>query len=288
MAALTRRTALAAAGLLPLAAACANDDNPGDDPVPDGDERPTSGTLPNHPRLSYGPDASQWVDRYDPDGPSRGTVVVVHGGFWKAEYAADLGAPLAADLAARGWTALNVEYRRVGNGGGFPETFDDIHAAINLAGVDGGPVVTLGHSAGGHLATWAAARQRFDRWVGGVEVTHVLSQAGVVDLTSAYEEDLGGGAVAALMDVGPKNPVYELADPMRHVPLDVPVWCLHAPDDTSVPISQSRDYVEAATGAGASAELVEVTGGHFDLINTATQTWKTILDVLETISPATG
>ena len=71
-------------------------------------------------RLIYGDDPSQWVDRYLPDGASRGTVVVIHGGLWRAEYAADLGVPLAVDLAARGWTALNVEYRRVGNGGGFP------------------------------------------------------------------------------------------------------------------------------------------------------------------------
>lgn len=238
-------------------------------------------------RLTYGEDDSQWVDRFDPEGTSRGTVVVIHGGFWRAEYAADLGAPLAVDLAARGWTALNVEYRRVGNGGGFPATFDDIHAAINL--VEGeGPVITLGHSAGGHLATWAAARQRFDEWDGGVEVSQVLSQAGVVDLTSAYDENLGGGAVEALMGAAPDDPAYDLADPQRHVPLDVPVWCLHAPDDTNVPISQSEGYVRAATDAGATAELVEVTGGHFDLIDISTETWATTLKILDTISPAAG
>jgi acetyl esterase/lipase len=287
MAPLTRRAALAAAGLLPLAAACANDENPGGDAMPRDDERPTSGTLPVQPRLRYGEDASQWVDRYDPEGTSRGTIVVIHGGFWKSMYAADLGAPLAADLAARGWTALNVEYRRVGNGGGFPATFDDIHAAIDLV-EGGGPVVTLGHSAGGHLATWAAARQRFDEWAGGVEVTHVLSQAGVVDLTAAYEANLGGGAVAALMGVGADDPAFQLADPMRQLPLDVPVWCLHASDDDSVPMSQSRDYVLAATDAGATAELVEVTGGHFDMIDTSTEAWQTIVEILDTISPATG
>lgn len=250
--------------------------------MPAGDERPTSGVLPVVPRLSYGEDASQWVDRYDPDGDSRGTVVVIHGGFWQAPYGADLGAGLAQDLAGRGWTALNVEYRRVGNGGGFPTTFDDIHAAINLAEGEG-PVVTLGHSAGGHLATWAAARQRFEEWAGGVEVTHVLSQAGVVDLTAAYDANLGGGAVESLMGVGPDDPSYDLADPMRQLPLDVPVWCLHSPDDEGVPFSQSRDYVQAATEAGATAELVEVAGGHFDLINTSTDAWQAIVGLLDTI-----
>jgi acetyl esterase/lipase len=258
-----------------MAAACASDDNPGADRMPRDEQGPT--------RLTYGKDASQWVDRFDPEGESRGTVVVIHGGFWKAAYGADLGAPLAQNLAARGWTALNVEYRRVGNGGGFPSTFDDIHAAINL--IEGeGPVITLGHSAGGHLATWAAARQRFDGWAGGVEVSHVLSQAGVVDLTAAYDESLGSDAVAALMGVGPDDPAFDLVDPMRHVPLDAPVWCLHATDDTDVPISQSRDYVRAATEAGATAELVEVTGGHFGLIDTRADAWQTIVGILDTIS----
>ncbi len=233
-------------------------------------------------RLTYGDDPSQWVDRYEPEGASRGIVVVIHGGFWQSAYGAALGAGLAQDLAGRGWTALNVEYRRVGNGGGFPETFDDIHAAINLAEGDG-PVVTLGHSAGGHLATWAAARQRFEEWTGGVEVTHVLSQAGVVDLTTAYDENLGGGAVASLMGAGPDDPAYGLADPGRQIPLDVPVWCLHAPDDENVPFSQSQDYVRAATEAGAMAELVEVTGGHFDLIDTTTAAWQAVVNLLETI-----
>lgn len=238
-------------------------------------------------RLTYGADASQWVDRFDPEGPSRGTVVVIHGGFWQAMYAADLGATLAVDLASRGWTALNVEYRRVGNGGGYPATFDDVRAAINLVEGDG-PVVTLGHSAGGHLATWAAARQRFDEWVGGVEVTHVVSQAGVLDLTSAYDENLGGGAVQSLMGVAPDDPAFDRADPKRQLPLDVPVWCLHAPDDTSVPISQSQHYVEAAVEAGATAELIEVTGGHFDLIDVRTEAWRTIVEILDAISPAAG
>jgi acetyl esterase/lipase len=239
-------------------------------------------------RVAYGDDPSQFGELSLPDGRPRGVVVVIHGGFWKAAYDLSLGRPLASALVESGWAALNLEYRRVGNGGGSPATLDDVAAGIDtLAKVDGldlSTVVTLGHSAGGHLATWAAGRQRFEEWTGGVEVSHVLSQAGVVDLTAAYDEDLGGGAVAALMGVGPDDPAYDLADPMRHVPLDAPVWCLHAPDDDAVPISQSRDYVRAATEAGATAELVEVTGGHFDVIDTRTEAWKMIVGILDTIS----
>ena len=64
---------------------------------------------------------------------------------------------------------FNVEYRRLGrlSGGGFPRTLDDVAAAVDhLADVpahlpavfDRSRVVAIGHSAGGHLATWLATR----------------------------------------------------------------------------------------------------------------------------------
>ena len=129
---LGRRTLLVAAGAAPLAAcAGAGDGRTGADPTATTQEQPMT------ERLTYGDDPSQWADLRRPEGAGRGVVVIIHGGFWKAEYDASLGEPLADDLTARGWTTLNMEYRRVGNGGGFPETFDDVHAAIEvLAGTD--------------------------------------------------------------------------------------------------------------------------------------------------------
>ena len=83
-------------------------------------------------RHRYGEDDSQYGELYLPAGDWRpGTVVVIHGGFWKARYGADWGAPLAADLAVRGWAAWNLEYRRVGNGGGWPATLADVAAGID-------------------------------------------------------------------------------------------------------------------------------------------------------------
>lgn len=245
-----------------------------------------SGSDPE--RTAYGDDPSQWAELTLPDGDPRGVVVVIHGGFWRAEYGAELGAPLAADLVSRGWAALNVEYRRVGSGGGVPETLDDVAAAIDLladADVDLTTVVTLGHSAGGHLATWAASRGRFDRWAGGVGVTHVISQSGVVDLAGAAADGLGGGATQAFVGGEPDEvpDAYELADPTPQIPLDQPVWCVHAPDDDIVPIAQSETYVARATDAGATAELVEVGGGHFEVIDPSSDAWARIVEVLDTI-----
>ncbi len=235
-------------------------------------------------RRTYGDDPSQWTELHHPAGDSRGVVVVIHGGFWKAAYDASLGTPLAADLAERGWTAWNIEYRRVGNGGGVPQTLDDVAAAIDaLADIDDldlSTVVTLGHSAGGHLAAWAAARGRFDRWPTTVRITGVISQAGVLDLTAGYEAGLGDGAAAAFAG-GPPGAAYDEFDPIRQIPLEVPVWCVHGTSDPIVPLSQSTDYVAAAKAAGAAAELVEVDGDHFTLIDPTSQAWEQTVEILD-------
>ena len=233
-------------------------------------------------RIRYGDDPAQWGDLYRPDGASRGVVVVIHGGFWRARYDASLGTPLAEDLVARGWTAWNLEYRRVGSdaggGGGWPTTCDDVAAGIDrLADVPeldlSGPVVTLGHSAGGHLATWAASRGRFERWQPvRVPVTAVVSQAGVLDLRRADTEWLGSGAVRDFLG-GPPGPEHDPADPQRLLPLDVPVWGVHGRSDDVVPLTLSEAYVAAARAAGARAELHVVDGDHDTVIDTTSSAW---------------
>jgi acetyl esterase/lipase len=261
-----RRTLLGipALGAAALAlAACADEE----EPVAAGDPE----------TVRYGDDPSQLVELSVPDGTPRGVVVVIHGGFWKSAYDLSLGRPLAVDLVAKGWVALNIEYRRVGNGGGVPDTLDDVRAAIATLDdqeLDLTRVVMLGHSAGGHLAAWAG---------GAVDaVTHVISQAGVLDLVAADQEGLGGGAVQAFLG-HPAGPADAGADPRQQLPLDVPVWCVHATDDDIVPISQSRDYVAAATAAGAQAELVEVSGGHFVVIDPESDAWARTLEILDGI-----
>lgn len=274
---LLRLPALGALGIAGLAAAGCGDD-----------EEATVGEVERR-KVTYGSDPSQYGELFLPAGEPRGVVVVIHGGFWRAEYAADLGQPLAGSLAQQGWAAWNIEYRRVGGGegggGGAPATFDDVAAAIDKLAdldVDTSTVVTLGHSAGGHLATWAAARGRYD-WPEQVAVTHVVSQAGVLDLVASEEEGLGGGAARALLGHQP-TVADERYDPAQQLPLDVPVWCVHGRDDTIVPLSQSTEYAVAATAAGAAAEVVEVDGDHFVVIDVASDAWTRTLAVLDTIA----
>jgi acetyl esterase/lipase len=225
----------------------------------------------------YGDDPSQLVELSRPSGTPRGVVVVIHGGFWKAAYDLSLGRPLAADLVEHGWAALNVEYRRVGNGGGVPVTLDDVRAAIATlddTGLDLTRLVTLGHSAGGHLATWAGHAI--------AAVTHVVSQAGVLDLVAADRDGLGGGAVRAFLG-HPAGPADAAVDPIRQLPLGVPVWCVHARDDDTVPFSQSERYVAAATAAGGRAELFEVPGDHYSVIEPGSAAWRGTVELLDAI-----
>lgn len=233
-------------------------------------------------RFDYGTDPSQFGELSLPSGTPRGVVVVIHGGFWKSAYDLDLGRPLAASLVDHGWAAWNLEYRRVGNGGGTPATFDDVAAGIDKladlaedAALDLGTVVTLGHSAGGHLAVWAAGRAD-----PAVRVTAAISQAGVLDLLGAGEQRLGDGAVEAMLG-HPAGPGDAAVDPFQQVPLGVPVFCVHGTGDVDVPMSQSQAYVEAAVGAGGRAELVAVDGDHFVVVDPASEAWRTQLGILD-------
>lgn len=243
---------------------------------------------------AYGPDPAQFGELTTPVGRDRAaTVVVLHGGFWRARYDLQLGRPIAADLAHRGYAVWNLEYRRVGAGGGWPATFVDVAAGIDKLAdldVDLSSVVLLGHSAGGQLAAWAAARTQLPEGAPGagpsVAMTGVIAQAGVLDLSAGFAAGLGAGAVAELLGGAPADlpGVYAMADPMRQLPLPVPLVCVHARDDDIVPISQSRAYVAAATAAGGQASLIETDGDHFSVIDVSTLDWTAVVAALGSLS----
>jgi acetyl esterase/lipase len=238
----------------------------------------------------YGPDPSQYAELYLPRPRTRHTaVVIIHGGYWRAAYGAKLGEPLARDLAARGWLCWNLEYRRAGNGGGWPQTFEDVAAGIDaLAAAAAGRglaldrVAALGHSAGGQLAVWAAGRHRLPPGIPGsapaLRLDAVLSQSGVLDLRRARELGLSDGAVDNFLGAEPGR--HRLADPLSHVPLDVPVYAFHGTGDDVVPVELAEAYVAADRAAGGQAELIMVPGDHFALIDPGSAAMAAVRDVL--------
>jgi acetyl esterase/lipase len=237
----------------------------------------------------YGPDPPQFGELSLPDGGQLGTVVIIHGGFWRAAYDLSLGRPLAADLAAHGYAAWNLEYRRTGGGGGWPATFEDVGAGIDLLAslpVDTSPVAVVGHSAGGHLGVWAAGRAGLPAGAPGarprVAVAGVVSQGGVLALADCARDRLDVDAAVRLMGGGPEElpDAYRLADPMALPPAPAKVVCLHSRRDQRVPYSYSERYVAAAKAAGGRASLVETFGDHFSLIDPASADWATALGAL--------
>jgi acetyl esterase/lipase len=204
-------------------------------------------------------------------------TVVIHGGFWRAQYGKGVSKGVAADLARRGRAAWNIEYRRLGKGGGWPATFDDVAAAIDgLAGLDHprldlGDVSAVGHSAGGQLALWAASRKDSE-----VTLGRVAAQAAPSDLRAAGAAvDLLGGTP----DQVPER--YARANPAQLVPLGIPILLVHGADDETVPVIRSRTFAETARQAGDRVELIEpVPGGHRTHIDPRSHAWNVAADWL--------
>jgi acetyl esterase/lipase len=227
----------------------------------------------------YGPDRSQRAELHLPPegrasagGATHPVMILIHGGSWRKRYGKIVMRALAGDLVRRGWAVWNIEYRRVGNGGGWPATFADVAAAIDhLDGLDArldlARVSVLGHSAGGHLALWGAGRAKLPAGAPGfidgeprVRLQRVISQAGVCDLVGAYGEL--DTAVGALMGGAPEQlpERYAVGNPLSSVPLEMPVLLVHGVLDETVSVGRSRDYAAAALAAGGEVELVEIEG----------------------------
>lgn len=235
------------------------------------------------PTISYGPSRQQVMDLDLPPGLGPHPVAfVLHGGFWRARYRRGLMAPLCADLVARGWATVNVEYRRLGRlrggGGGVPRTLEDVAAALDhLAGLDAPldleRVVSIGHSAGGHLALWVAAPREGAR----VRCAGAVGQGAVSDLLRAEALGLGRDVVRRFCGGRPSEVPehYRRASPAALLPFGVPQLLVHGGRDDIVPAGLSEAYAAAARERGDEVTLLlRPEDGHFEFIDPATPAWE--------------
>ncbi|KQT32832.1 esterase [Sphingomonas sp. Leaf412] len=254
----------------------------------------TWGDLLKRPRpvadatLSYGAAPEQKVDVWLPDrrGPHP-VVVMVHGGCWQTDIAdRTLMDWVAADLRASGVAVWNIDYRGVDRpGGGYPGTFRDAAAATDLLrgeakrlNLDASKVVAIGHSAGGHLALWLAARPRVPagsvlRTRDPLPVAHVVSLGGLPDLeATAASPDNGCGTDVIARLVGGN---YADTSIPRLLPLGVAQDLVNGREDRIIPFRMATDYVARATTAGDRATLHTVANtGHVELVTPGTAAWK--------------
>ena len=201
----------------------------------------------------YGNDADQFAERFG-DGPR--VAALLHGGFWRAKYGCSLEHGVARDLAERGWTVWNVEYRR-GHG------WEAMSADVCVALTKHAPEVVIGHSAGGHLALWALA----EGLVGAA-----VSQAGVNDIRACDALGLSNGAVRELFG----GPPPAEADPAQRRPLPGRFLCVHGDRDDSVPVTMSTAFE-----GDPDSDVVVIEGeDHYAHLDASTCCWATVLDWL--------
>lgn len=255
---------------------------------------------PTDARLEYADHPSGFGDLRMPPGEGPFPVVVlVHGGCWLAEY--DLGyiAGLAAAITAEGYATWSIEYRRVGeDGGGWPGTFEDVAAAADHLRVlaesyplDLGRVVAVGHSAGGHLALWLAARHVLSeddplRGPDPLALAGVVSLAGIPDLAAYSAPDGCGSAVPGLLGGEPADHPERLkrASPIEMLPLGLPQVMIAGGKDPIVPVVHARNYAAAGAGDPITTVVVDA-AGHFELVTPEGRAWDELRKALEELAP---
>ena len=253
------------------------------------DTTPTPTSLPTpDAELRYGELPDQVADLFLPPGAQPAPLLLlIHGGFWKVEYDRIHVRTTARALSDRGYVVASLEYRRVGGGaaseGGWPVTMDDVARAVEVLPTviaqrfperaDPLQIVTIGHSAGGHLALWAALTAS--------NVTGAVSLAGVVDLGAAYLIRSGSGSVARFMGGGPDEVPerYSAADPARLGPPTVPVVLVHGDLDEVLPLSIPLGYGERF----GVPVIVAKGSGHFDLIEPDSTAWQSVLKAIDDV-----
>jgi len=239
-------------------------------------------------RIRYASDnAVQFGDLRLPDGeaPESGfpVAIFIHGGQWTADWTKDYSNSFVEDLTAAGIATWDIEFRRMGNqGGGYPGTFldvaigaDHLRELAEKYPLDLKRVVAVGHSSGGHLALWLAARKNLpetsELYVPNpLPLSGVVSLAGVNDLKRSLE--LGGrDDVLKLVGVATRqeaDPRFAETDPARLLPLGVPQALIVGTSDNEWRVAMTREYADAARDAGDSVELTILDGAnHFDVVD---------------------
>ena len=264
-------------------------------------------------RIPYGSGPQQFGDLWRPSrasahSPPSPLVVFFHGGWWKSEYDLGYAGYLCAALRTLGIACWSVEYRRVGEtGGGFPATLHDAASAFDFTAtlasrypLDLSRVVTMGHSAGGHLAFWVAGRQHLERGSElylprpQVALRGAIALAGAVDLRLTL--DLSGyftfahdrREVVTFMGGTPQQHPkrYRGANPGDLLPFNVPQFLIQGTEDDQIPPQLPQRWSEMARRLGDPVTVKILRGAdHFDVVDPDSTAWPTVAGAVLSLLP---
>lgn len=243
----------------------------------------------------YGNDGNQFGDLYLPENNAQHPVIIlVHGGCWRAEYGLKPLGTICQTLVADGFAVWNIEYRRAGNGGEYPNYFHDLGNATDYLRqiadkhhLNLDQVLTVGHSAGGHAALWIAARHRIpttsDLYMDNPLPIHgVVSLAGIADLDFAIENDVCEGALPIIMG-GDNKAVpdhYQAGSPRALLPLGMPQIHINGELDTDF-MDSTKSYIIQAQQVGDAIEFITpADAGHFEIVTVSSPTWQIVHDAI--------
>ncbi|EON32265.1 Esterase / lipase [Gordonia terrae C-6] len=257
----------------------------------------------DYPTPDDGDSEQNWAELYLPEGEQRvdsiPLVVLIHGGAWQSALGADIFEPLARDLAGQGMAVYNIEYRRVGSGGGWPTTFRDVASALDhvvvvdrqFPQIDTDDELIVGHSAGAQLAVWGGTRHKLeDDEVGARPLfrpTRVVSLAGPLDMT--YAATHGDDRIVTALGGTPAQVPqrYTMVDPIQNIDPDTPVVAVHGTADRMVAPANSQRYVAAVVREGGEAEAVLIRGGnHGSVVTSDAPEYPRVLDIITGASAA--
>ena len=273
------------------------------EPVVPGSPEPEEGPPEeSEPRvitrqINWGDEQQQFAELYTLAGRSElsPVVVMIHGGCWQSGYTLNLQGELSQALAERGLAVWNIEYRSLGNGGEWPVMFQDVAAAIDYLPqiavqyqLDLDSLVTMGHSAGGHLALWLASRNNIDTNSvlfndNPTAIRGVITLGGIGNL----ESPSCSGSARQIIDranISEEELQYRLENtsPIHMLPTSVKSLLISGNNDVIVPPEVSQEYVDAALLAGDFSEHLIIEGAsHFYLIDRESMDITLLVDSVE-------
>ncbi|WP_158944081.1 alpha/beta hydrolase [Granulicella sp. S190] len=260
-------------------------------------------------RIFYGTNPYQFGDLWIPQTKNKSLfplIVFFHGGWWKSKYDLAYAGHLCAALKSIGIASWSVEYRRVGEtGGGWPTTFEDAAAGLEFVRTlaktypfDLERVITMGHSAGGHLAFWVAGRHHIEPHhelailPSHVSLLGTIALAGAVDLRLTI--DLSGyftfahdrHEVYALMggppDLLPER--YKAGNPGDLLPFNMPQFLIQGTKDDQIPLGLPSRWAILARGAGDEVKVEMIpSADHFDVVDPESEAWRTVSETVRSL-----